>query len=139
MSYIPPQTEAIRLYCGSCEDDWNGLPVEVGPFACVSPVYGKTLATKSPNYVRLSPKTIAVIQDSGAFCEGVGQRLSFEAALRRQIEHAERFGYADRVTHRASYDQLIDDTNLRSHVQFRFGLCGSFDQGESCTSECRLV
>jgi hypothetical protein len=109
MSHIPPQTEAIRLYCGTCEDDWNGLPVDVGPFACVSPVYGKTLATKSPNYVRLSPKTIAVIQDSGAFCDGVGQRLSFEAALQRQIEHAERFGYADRMTHRASYDQLIDE------------------------------
>lgn len=110
MNHIPPQTEAVRLYCGTCEDDWNGLPVDVGPFACVSPVYGKSLATKSTNYVRLSPKTIAVIQDSGAFCDGgPEQRLSLEAALRRQIEHAERFDYANRVTHRASYDLLIDE------------------------------
>lgn len=103
------QTEAVRFYAGSCEDDWCGLPVEVGPFACVSPVYGRTLATKSPNHVRLSAKTIAVLQDSGAFCDGIGQRLSFEEALQRQIEHAERYGYADRLTHRASYDQLIDE------------------------------
>ncbi|GHP00650.1 hypothetical protein KSF_106970 [Reticulibacter mediterranei] len=109
MILIPPQTEAIRLYCGSAEDDWNSLPVEVGPFACVSPVYGKTLATKSTNYVRLSQRTNAIIQDSGAFCDGPGQRLPFAAALRRQIEHAVRFGYADRVTHRASYDLLIDE------------------------------
>ncbi|GCE31988.1 hypothetical protein KDA_74720 [Dictyobacter alpinus] len=107
--HVIPQTEAIRLYCGSAEDDWNTLPVEVGPFACISPVYGRTLATKSPNYVRLSPKTLAIVQDSGAFCDGPGQRLSFEAALRRQIKHAEQCSYADRVTHRASYDQLIDE------------------------------
>jgi len=88
-----PQTEAIRLYCGSSEDSWYGCPVDVGPFACVSPVYGRTLATKSVNYVRLSDKTHSVIQDSGAFCDGPDQRLSFETALRRQIVHARRFGY----------------------------------------------
>lgn len=109
MNHLLPQTEAIRLFCGTAEDDWNGLPVEVGPFACISPVYGRTLATKSINYVRLTGNTTAVIQDSGAFCDGPGQRLSFEAARRRQIEHAERFGFEQRLTHRASYDVLIDE------------------------------
>jgi hypothetical protein len=111
MTVIPAQTEkeAIRLYCGVGEDEWNTLPVEVGAFACISPVYGKTLATKAFNAVRLSPRTIAVIQDSGAFCDGPGQRLSFEAARMRQIEHALRCDYGDRITHRASYDVLIDE------------------------------
>jgi len=104
-----PQTEAIRLYCGSSENDWYGCPVDVGPYACVSPVYGKTLATKSVNYVRLSNQTHSVIQDSGAFCDGPDQRLSFEAALRRQIVHARRFGYEHLLTHRASYDVLVDE------------------------------
>jgi len=109
MSHCPPRAEAIRLYCGSCENSWHGLPVDVGPFACISPVYGKTVATKRPNAVRLSPRTLAVIQDSGAFCDGTGMRLSFEAALRRQIRHAEQCAYAQHLTHRASYDQLIDE------------------------------
>ncbi len=106
---IALQTEAIRLYCGIGEDDWCGEPVEVGDFACISPVYGRTLRTKSVNYVDVSPTVKAIIQDSGAFCDGPGQRLTFEEALRRQIEHAEHFGYANRVAYRASYDQLIDE------------------------------
>jgi hypothetical protein len=104
-----PQTEAIRLYCGIGEDDWCGMPLEVGAFACISPVYGRTLRTKSVNYVEVPPSVKAVIQDSGAFCDGPDQRLTFEEALKRQIEHAERFRYAERVAYRASYDQLIDE------------------------------
>src|SRR5690242_12443795 len=87
---LPPQREAIRLFCGVCEDDWQGFPVEVGPYACISPVYGRTEATKRVNEARLSPWTIAVIQDSGAFCDQPGGRLSFDQALRRQIDHANR-------------------------------------------------
>ena len=103
------QEEAIRLYCGICEDDWNGQPVRVGPLACVSPVYGRTLQTKSVNYVRIAPETRVVIQDSGAFCDGPGQRLTFAAAHKRQVEHAARFDYDWRLSHRASYDMLIDE------------------------------
>ena len=106
---LPPQREAIRLFCGCCEDEWQGLSVEVGPYACISPVYGRTESTKRVNEARLSPWTVAVIQDSGAFCDTPGSRLTFDLALRRQIEHADLRGYADRVTHRASYDQLIDE------------------------------
>src|SRR5579884_1341060 len=104
-----PQHEVIRLYCGVCEDDWNGEPVEAGPFVCISPVYGRSITTRSVNYVKLSENTPFVIQDSGAFCDGPGYRLSVEQALERQIVHADRFGYAARVTHRGSYDVLIDE------------------------------
>lgn len=104
-----PQYEAIRLFCGVGEDDWNGQPVEAGDFACISPVYGRTLQTKSINYMSLSTNVKAVLQDSGAFCDGPGQRLSFAEALLRQEKHAEQFGYAGQVVYRASYDQLIDE------------------------------
>src|SRR6266700_1822755 len=92
-----PQPEAIRLFAGTCEDDWSGESVEIGPFACVSPVYGRTVRTKQVNSIRLSPTVKAVIQDSGAFCDHPGQRLSCEDALTRQMGHAERFGYVEKV------------------------------------------
>jgi hypothetical protein len=60
------------------------------------------------NRVRVPGDTL-VIQDSGAFSDGPGQRLSIEAALDRQLQHAETYGYAAQVTHRASYDLLIDE------------------------------
>lgn len=104
-----PQTEAIRLYCGVAEDDWNGEPVRVGSFACISPVYGRTLRTKRVNSVKITPETRLILQDSGAFCDGPGQRLSFAAALARQQRHAARFDYDWRLSWRASYDVLIDE------------------------------
>jgi hypothetical protein len=55
------------------------------------------------------PATTSVLQDSGAFSDGPGQRLSIEAALERQLQHATQYGYASQVTHRASYDLLIDE------------------------------
>lgn len=100
--------EAIRFYCGIGERQWNHHPVAPGPFACISPVYGNTVDSKRVNRVFV-PDGVEVIQDSGAFSDGFGQRLDFGAALDRQIEHAEQYGYADKVTHRASYDVLIDE------------------------------
>lgn len=98
----------IDFYCGLNEQQWNHHPVAPGALACISPVYGRTLQTKACNRVTV-PATTWVIQDSGAFSDGPGQRVSLEAALERQVVHAEQFGYADRVTHRASYDWLIDE------------------------------
>jgi hypothetical protein len=98
----------IVFYCGLNERRWNHHPVATGMFACIVPVYGKTLRTKLVNHVTV-PKGVQVIQDSGAFSDGPGQRLSYEAALERQIAHAERFAYAAQITHRASYDWLIDE------------------------------
>jgi hypothetical protein len=50
-----------------------------------------------------------VLEDSGAFCDGPGERLSFAAALERQIIHATKYGYLDQVVALASYDLLIDE------------------------------
>lgn len=65
------------------------------------------------------PLETQVLQDSGAFSDGPRLRLSFEEALERQLQHAESFGYLDtdrkvvgyarQITHRASYDLLIDE------------------------------
>jgi hypothetical protein len=98
----------IVLYCGLNERRWNHHPVVPGRFACVAPVYGRTTRTKTWNRVTVPPGT-EVIQDSGAFSDGSDQRLSPEAALERQTVHAEQFGYAHQITHRASYDLLIDE------------------------------
>lgn len=100
--------EGIRFYCGIGEQQWNHHPVAPGPYACISPVYGNTADSKRVNRVYV-PEGVAVIQDSGAFSDGPGQRLDFGAALARQIQHAETYAYADKVTHRASYDVLIDE------------------------------
>lgn len=100
--------EAIRFYCGINEAVWNHHPTAPGPYTCVSPVCGGTEATKRENNVRI-PKDTWVIQDSGAFCDGPGHRLSFDKALERQIRHADKYKYADQITHRASYDLLIDE------------------------------
>ena len=101
-------TEDIRFYCGIGERQWNHHPTSPGPFACVSPVYGNTIGSRQENRVAVPVSTL-VIQDSGAFSDGPGQRLSCEAALERQIIHAEKWGYTEQVTHRASYDLLIDE------------------------------
>ncbi|SRR6266487_132979 len=102
------QQTAIAFYCGIGEMQWNHHPVTPGSLACVSPVYGNTTENKQVNRVRVPSGTL-VIQDSGAFSDGPGQRLTFEAALLRQEQHAEQFGYADLIQARASYDVLIDE------------------------------
>jgi hypothetical protein len=101
-------SKAIRFYCGINERTWNHHPVAPGAYACIAPVYGRTSRTKTVNVVCV-PADTEVIQDSGAFSDGPGQRLPVEAALERQIAHAQTFGYGAHVTHRASYDLLIDE------------------------------
>lgn len=98
----------VRLYCGINETRWNRHSVAPGPFACVSPVYGASVRTRVTNRVCV-PVGVRVIQDSGAFCDGSGERLSFHDALARQGAHARQFGYEWQITHRASYDLLIDE------------------------------
>jgi len=71
-------------------------------------VYGKSLRTKQVNRVVVPPET-RVIQDSGAFSDGPGQRLSYESALDRQLAHATRYNYANTMEALASYDLLIDE------------------------------
>lgn len=98
----------MDFYCGVSDAKWNRHPVRPGPLACISPVYGSSERTARPSRATV-PAGTQVLQDSGAFSDGPGQRLTLEQALARQIAHAERYGYASRVTHRASYDVLIDE------------------------------
>lgn len=98
----------MNFYCGVNETRWNRHEVTPGPLACISPVYGASVRTRVENRVRV-PTDTAVLQDSGAFSDGPGQRLCFSAAYERQIAHGEKYGYADQITHRASYDLLIDE------------------------------
>lgn len=97
-----------RLYCGINEQKWNHHAVNPGRYACISPVYGRTVDTKVENRVRI-PDDAVVLQDSGAFCDGPGERLSFEGALKRQIAHAHKYNYWYRLQAVASYDLLIDE------------------------------
>lgn len=98
----------IKLFCGVCETAWNKHPVDCGAYACVSPVTGATVRTKKENRVAI-PEGTLVLQDSGAFQDFWGDRLSFQAALDRQRKHAEKYRYADKIIGRVSYDLLIDE------------------------------
>lgn len=97
----------IVLYAGlGGETRWNGHPVAPGSHACIAPVYGKKRRVVNRVFV---PEGTQVIQDSGAFSDNWSERLTFPAALKRQEDHAERFQYAEKITHRATYDLLIDE------------------------------
>lgn len=100
----------IELYVGIAETKWNGweIPSSIER-ACVSPISGRSAKTRKENWVNV-PSNVAVIQDSGAFSDSWDTRLSVDAAWDRQLAHAEKHGYAKQITHRASYDLLIDET-----------------------------
>lgn len=98
----------VRFYCGINETKWNKHPAAPGLYACIAPVYGASTLTKVENRVSV-PAGVYVLQDSGAFSDGPGQRLRFDDALRRQMEHAEKWGYYGQMMHYASYDLLIDE------------------------------
>lgn len=98
----------IDLYVGVNETTWNHHPVDTGPLACVSPVYGRSTRTKRENFVTV-PKDTRVFEDSGAFCDGPGERLALKMALERQIKHAAKHRYSHQLEALASYDLLIDE------------------------------
>jgi hypothetical protein len=101
--------EDILFYCGLGEHTWSHHAMTPGPRACIAPVYGRTVATKSTTRVTVPDEVLQVLVDSGAFADRLADRLSFEAALHRQIAHAYQFGYTHCVSHVASYDLLIDE------------------------------
>lgn len=97
----------VLLYAGlGGETTWNSHPVAPGSHACIAPVYGKKKRLTNRVFV---PEGTHVIQDSGAFSDSWDARLSFPQALERQEKHAQRFSYANKITHRATYDLLIDE------------------------------
>jgi hypothetical protein len=99
----------IQLYCGVGETSWNRHPVDTGGYACISPVQGRTIRTLKENRVPKQWGDTRVIQDSGAFQDSWSTRLTFEAALERQIKHAAKYNYAGNIDYRVSYDLLIDE------------------------------
>lgn len=97
----------IIFHCGIAgEKKWNHHPVATGSHACVAPVIGNKKRRTNSCEV---PAGTKVIQDSGAFSDNWHTRLTVEDALARQIKHASRYGYTSMITHRASYDLLIDE------------------------------
>lgn len=102
------QVMEITFYCGVGETKWNGVPVTPGKHACISPVYGRTTATRKENRIVI-PQECLVIQDSGAFSDGPDNRLDVKTAIARQIVHANKYNYTNQITHVASYDLLIDE------------------------------
>lgn len=99
----------IQFYCGINARSWAHHSVAAGPLACIAPMYGARKDTKQVNTVTVPDEVQAVLVDSAAFSDKTDERLSFQDALHRQIGHAYRFGYAERVSHLASYDLLIDE------------------------------
>lgn len=100
----------MRLYVGLGERQFNHRPIPPSiRYACVSPISGRSAETRQEVWVSVPPG-VEVIQDSGAFSDSWDTRLTFAAALERQRLHAEKHGYLDQITHRASYDLLIDET-----------------------------
>jgi len=98
----------VRLYCGITEKKWNRILPSPGKYGCVSPVMGSNSHKTQETRVYV-PKETLVIQDSGAFCDGIDNRVSFDEALNRQMNHAKKYEYEENVTHIASYDLLIDE------------------------------
>lgn len=103
------ESEDIRFYCGLNEHNWNHHPMTPGPYACIAPVYGKTIKTKTINRVTVPSEVKSVLVDSGAFADRLDDRLSFEESMHRQVAHAYQFGYVRQISHVASYDLLIDE------------------------------
>jgi len=90
------------------EKVWNYYPVSPGEFGVYLQLWGLLQRRSKENPVFV-PECVSVMQDSGAFCDGIKSRLDFSGALDRQIFHANKFGYDETITHRASYDLLIDE------------------------------
>lgn len=98
----------IDFYCGVNDTVWNKHPVNPGQLVCISPIYGSETEKKRENRVCI-PSHSKVLQDGGPFCDGPEDRLEFSAALDRQLKHSDKYKYTEQVTHRASYDLLIDE------------------------------
>jgi hypothetical protein len=87
-----------------------------GQFACIAPVYGSSARTRRENRVKI-PAYTKVINDSGAFSFDLNERPSYSEILDLQLSHSLKFDFFSQVTHRASFDLLIDEvwTNGNRH------------------------
>lgn len=121
-------TPDIEFYCGLNERYWNHHTVEPGECVCIAPFTSSKMKSKKTGEVkRVLRKTHVLIDDtkvkrvmvdSCAFSERIelenfvivkNERISFNAALQRQIDHAREFKYDHLVESVVSYDLLIDE------------------------------
>lgn len=94
----------MRFYISKCHDRLNGVsytPEKYGKYLCINPYYNVTVMADDVKFMI----------DSGAFQDvGAEKRLSFEDALKRQLD----FEYKVTKSHRpaeaiVSYDRLVDE------------------------------
>lgn len=119
----------IEFYCGLNEVTWNHHQMETGPYVCIAPVTTTTVKNsdgtkkkvlRNTNLYVDPAKIKHILLDSGAFSDGIeldadgnivaNKRLSFDAALQRQFNHALKYHYTEQVEAIVSYDLLIDET-----------------------------
>jgi len=129
-SSVTKRQPDIEFYCGLNETTWNHHAMETGPYVCIAPVTTTTVKDKKTGSKKkvlcntnlyVDPAKIKhILLDSGAFSDGielddegnisVNKRLTFNAALQRQFNHALKYQYTDQVESIVSYDLLIDET-----------------------------
>jgi hypothetical protein len=101
---LPPPPP--RLFVGGQFWTVRGEPCDISGDVCYSAVHGLP-------YPPADPRLRSALLDSGAFSDPPGRRLSFEAALERQLAWEARASTAWGVPWRAealvSYDLLIDE------------------------------
>lgn len=122
----------ILFYNGLNETSWNHHVMETGTHVCIAPVTISTEKNKVTGekykvlrntHLYVDPSRVKhILLDSGAFSDGIeldkdGQvvksnRLTFDKALQRQLQHAYKYHYVDQVEAIVSYDLLIDETWL---------------------------
>jgi len=99
----------MKLFFGIANEEWHGKPIPAGlELFCVSPLHGRSARTRKENKIPVIPGAKYIL-DSGAFCDDPANRLTFTAAWQRQIDHAEKYGYMDNISHIVAYDLLIDE------------------------------
>lgn len=94
-------------YIGYSDQNWNFHEPEPGPLACISPRYGGSIQSVRETRICVPEAVREILVDSAAFADRHGGRIGFEAALNRQLDHARRYKYADRISLLASYDSLL--------------------------------
>lgn len=99
--------EDIRFFCGLSETNWNRLEPAPGRDICISPINGKTDKRETTPLVLTGSR---VLSDSGAFSDSPKQRLTPNKALKHQMDHAQKYHYADKIALLGTYDLLIDET-----------------------------
>jgi hypothetical protein len=102
-----PFDPAVELYVGGHASQVQGEKQNLGGLRCFT-------AAHPPQSLGPVPNSVRALLDSGAFSDLPHKRLSYEAALERQLKWEHRasklWGWEFRTDFLASYDLLIDET-----------------------------